>query len=79
MPVFSPSSSASANAVQSVLVKLFAANPGVESSAARYNTSSELNAAMLSSPQSVLAALQFPGDFDFATNPSYTIQINETA
>ena len=78
--VHEPADSASANTVSSVISTLLAQNTQIlPSEVVYYNTTTELNEAMLAAPLSILAALHFPNDFNLDTKAEVTVQYNQTA
>ena len=69
-----------ANAVANVVQTLLKQNPQIKASELQYfNTTADINAAMMAAPLSIIAALHFPASFDFDDNPSVTVQYNRTA
>ena len=78
--VHEPADFAAANAVSGVVSALLRQNTQIlPADLVYYNSSDDLNAAMVAAPLSVLAALHFPPTFNLDTNPSVTVQYNRTA
>ena len=63
------------NAVSAIIDRLLLQNTQLErSSLTYYNTSYDLNEAMIAAPLSVLAAVHFPRDFSLETKAEFTVQ-----